>query len=67
MSIPGVAYYSALLIRSEIGEVERFPSAKHLCSYAGLAPSTHASGNSLYYGHITKRGPVIYVGSLGGR
>lgn len=56
MSIPGVAYYSALLIRSEIGEVGRFPSAKQLCSYAGLVPSTHASGNTVYYGHITKQG-----------
>ena len=37
MTIPGVGYYSALLIKSEIGDVKRFPSAKQLCSYAGLA------------------------------
>ena len=24
---------------SEIGQIERFPSAKHLCSYAGLVPA----------------------------
>ena len=56
MTIPGVGYYSALLIKSEIGDVKRFPSAKQLCSYAGLVPSTHASGNSCYHGHITKQG-----------
>jgi len=56
MSIPGVGYYSALLIKSEIGDVKRFPSAKQLCSYAGLVPSTHASGNVCYHGHITKQG-----------
>ena len=43
MTILGVGYYSALLIRSEIEDVKRFPSTKQLCSYAGLVPSTHAS------------------------
>src|SRR4030095_12585894 len=38
MGIPGISYYSALLILSEMGEVSRFPDAKHLCSYAGLVP-----------------------------
>jgi transposase len=56
MTIPGVGYYSALLIKSEIGDVKRFPSAKRLCSYSGLVPSTHQSGNVSYHGHITKRG-----------
>jgi len=56
MTIPGVGYYSALLIKSEIGDVKRFPSAKQPCSYAGLVPSTHVSGNTCYHGHITKQG-----------
>ena len=56
MAIPGVGYYSALLITSEIGDVKRFPSAKHLCSYSGLIPSTHTLGNLSYHGHITNRG-----------
>jgi transposase len=56
MSVPGVGYYSALTIISEIGDVKRFPSAKQLCSYAGLVPSTYASGNTCYHGHITKQG-----------
>jgi transposase len=56
MTIPGVGYYSALMIESEIGNVKRFPSAKQLCSYAGLVPSTYASGNTCYHGHITKQG-----------
>jgi transposase len=56
MTIPGMGYYSALLTKSEIGDVRRFRSAKQLCSYAGLVPSTHASGNTCYHGHITKQG-----------
>lgn len=36
--------------------MRRFPSAKQLCSYAGLVPSTYAAGNACYYGHITRQG-----------
>lgn len=56
VTIPGVDYYSALVILSEIGSVERFSSAKKLCSYSGLVPSVHSSGNTLYHGRITKQG-----------
>ena len=56
MTIPGVGYYSALLIVSEIGDITRFPDSYHLCSYAGLVPSTHSSGGITYHGSITKRG-----------
>jgi len=56
MTIPGIGYYSALLIASEIGEIERFPDSQHLCSYAGLTPSTHSSGGVTYRGGIIKTG-----------
>lgn len=55
MTVPGVGYYSALLIRSEIGDINRFSSAKQLCSYSGLIPSTYCSGNTAFHGHITKQ------------
>ncbi|MBU1890028.1 IS110 family transposase [Patescibacteria group bacterium] len=56
MTIPGISYYSALMIKSEIGDISRFPSAKKLCSYAGLIPSTYASAEKIRTGRITKRG-----------
>jgi transposase len=56
MGIPGISYYSALLILSEVGEIGRFPDAKHLCSYAGLVPSIYSSGSKTYNGRITKQG-----------
>ena len=56
MTIPGIGYYSALLITSEIGDVNRFPDSAHPCSYAGLTPSTHSSGGATYHGRITKTG-----------
>lgn len=55
-SVPGIGIYSALLVLAEIGEVQRFPSGKQLCSYAGLVPRVHQSGSTEYYGHITKEG-----------
>ena len=45
-SIPGVGYYIALLVKAEIGDISRFPTGDQLASYAGLAPSTHSSGDS---------------------
>jgi len=55
-TIPGIGYYSALLLISEIGDINRFPSAKQLCSYAGLVPSVYSSGGRTYHGRITKQG-----------
>lgn len=56
MTIPGISYYSALMIKSEIGDISRFNSASKLCSYAGLIPSTYASADKVRHGRITKRG-----------
>jgi transposase len=55
-TIPGVGAFSALLILAEVGEIQRFPDAKHLVSYAGLAPSVHSTGGHTRYRHITKQG-----------
>lgn len=56
MTIPGISYYSALMIKSEIGDIGRFGSANKLCAYAGLIPSTYASADKIRTGRITKRG-----------
>lgn len=56
MTIPGISFYSALLIKSEIGDIARFSNANKLCSYAGLIPSTYASADKVRTGRITKRG-----------
>jgi transposase len=44
MTLPGVADVLAPTMRAEIGIIERFPSARHLASYAGLPPVTEESG-----------------------
>ena len=56
MTIPGVSFYSALLVTSEIGDVSRFQDSDSLVAYAGLVPSTHSSGGTTYHGRITKTG-----------
>jgi len=56
MTIPGISYFSALVIKSEIGDISRFPNSNKLCAYAGLIPSTYASADKVRFGRITKRG-----------
>jgi transposase len=56
MTIPGIGYYSALLVKSEVGEISRFPDSEKLCSYAGLVPSVSSSGAYTRHGSITKEG-----------
>jgi len=56
MTIPGISYYSALLIISEIAEIGRFEDSSSLVGYSGLAPSTHSSGGKTYHGPIMKTG-----------
>ena len=55
-TLPGVAPFTTLFLSSTIGDVNRFPDAKHLCPYLGLVPSLHRSGDVLLTGHITKQG-----------
>jgi transposase len=56
MTLPGIDYYAAMVIASEIGDVTRFPDAKNLVSWTGLAPSIHQSGSRIKRGRITKQG-----------
>lgn len=56
LGIPGIDVLAALTILAEIGDIERFISAKKACSFAGLVPSVHQSGKTRYTGHITKAG-----------
>jgi transposase len=49
-SLPGIAVVLGATICLEIGEVDRFPDAEHLASYAGTTPRVHASGGKVRYG-----------------
>jgi transposase len=56
MTIPGVSYYSALVIYAELGEIDRFDGHKEVVSYVGLNPVIRESGDSRFEGGISKRG-----------
>lgn len=60
MTIPGIGY-SALLIKGEIADINRFPNASHLVAYAGLALSTHSSGGSRYLRWILAECTHVHV------
>ncbi len=56
MTIPGIDYFTALTIISEIVDVKRFSTPWKLVAYAGLAPSRRDSGNVKRRGGITRLG-----------
>jgi transposase len=55
-AIKGVGPIMAAIFVAEIGDVTRFPTARHLCSWAGLTPSHRESDTKVQRGHITKQG-----------
>ena len=54
--IRGVGRYTAMLVIAEVGDVKRFPTARHLCAWAGLAPTVHSSDGKARPGHISRQG-----------
>lgn len=62
-SIPGVGLITATALLAFVGDVNRFPSARHFASYLGLTPRERSSGLRRRLGAISKRGDV-YVRML---
>lgn len=56
IQIPGLGLLSAMTILAAIGDISRFPSSRHLVSYAGLFPRLHDSGEKHQGGPISKEG-----------
>jgi transposase len=54
--IRGIGRYLGLMIIAEIGDIERFPSARHLCAWAGLTPTVRSSDAKARLGHISRLG-----------
>lgn len=52
VSLPGVGFILAVVIFSEVGDIQRFLSPSHFASYAGTAPRVHASGGKVYLGKL---------------
>jgi transposase len=55
-TVPGIGPVGATTTIAVLGDVRRFPSAKHVASYIGVVPTTYQSGTRAAQGHITKQG-----------
>ncbi|MFJ5157387.1 IS110 family transposase [Streptomyces sp. NPDC088353] len=55
-SMPGVGVRTAAVLLVTVGNGSSFPSAAHLASYAGLAPTTKSSGTSIHGEHAPRGG-----------
>jgi len=59
-SVPGIKDFSAISVIAEIGsDMSVFPTAKHLCSWAGLAPQCNESGGKKKASRVSKAGAYI--------
>ena len=57
-SIPGIGLQTAMILLTEIGDINRFGNIKALCAYFGLIPDCHDSGDTKKVGGNTNRGNV---------
>lgn len=55
-TLPGVGLITAVTIRAELGEVERFGSADRAARWAGLTPKVHVSDETVQHGSISRQG-----------
>src|SRR5665647_1002608 len=55
-SIPGIGILTAMIVLTEIEAISRFNNFDNLCSFIGLVPTTHSSGDKDIIGEITIRG-----------
>jgi transposase len=60
LTVPGIQLFSAIAIISEIGvDMSVFPTAKHLCSWAGLVPQNNESAGKKKTTRISRAGAYI--------
>jgi len=60
ITVPGIQRFSAISIISEIGvDMSVFPTAKHLCSWAGLVPQNDQSAGKKKTTRISRAGAYI--------
>ena len=55
-SIPGISELSAMIILTEFGDMKTYCTTDKLCSYVGLLPNEHSSGQKVSRSGIIKRG-----------
>jgi transposase len=56
--IPAIGLLSATALRAAIGDIQRFPSGRHLACWLGITAREHSSGERRRLGSISKQGDV---------
>jgi transposase len=56
LSIPGIGLHTAMTFLVQFGDMKRFDCLDDLCSYVGLIPRMHGSGDKMWTGKMVKRG-----------
>jgi len=64
MSIPGMDFFTALAMKSRLGDILRFPTKKHLCSYGAVVPGASNSGEYVSRHNRVKHGDKILKSAL---
>lgn len=59
-SIPGVGLLTAMIILTELVDLDRFKNLDKLCSYIGLIPNVYSSGDKEWVGGQTNRGQKLF-------
>jgi transposase len=63
-SIPGIGLITAMILLTELENINRFSNTDQLCRFVGFVPSTHSSGEKDKTGNLTKRGHSILRSAL---
>jgi transposase len=63
-AINGIGRVSAAVLVAEIGDVSRFPTPQHLCSWCGLTPKHRESDLKTRRGRISKQGSRLIRATL---
>ena len=56
VGIPGIGLLVGMFLLTQLGDLGRFKSLDELCSYVGLMPRMHGSGEKMVTGKLTRRG-----------
>jgi len=55
-SVPGIGTLNAMILLTEIGDINRFRGLDRLASYMGISPDSRSSGDKESQGDLTRRG-----------
>ena len=58
LQLPGIGLISAMTLLAAIGDIARFPAAKHLVGSSGLGAGVHAPGQTHHGGPVPSKGGV---------